>query len=53
MQKSMIAVGGVVSARHFIPRSIERCANGQTIVRAFDTQRKAPRSFILDRITTV
>lgn len=42
---------GVVSARRAEPRSIERCrVNGETIVRAFDVQRNAPRSFRLDRI---
>lgn len=41
---------GIVSARACVPTSVERCANGNTIVRAFDLHRKAPRSFTLHRI---
>lgn len=48
------AENGIVSARRIFPRSIERCrVNGESIVRAFDPQRDAPRSFRLDRIEKV
>jgi predicted DNA-binding transcriptional regulator YafY len=41
---------GIISVRACIPYSVERCANGNTIVRAYDLHRKAPRSFTLHRI---
>lgn len=44
---------GVVSYRTVVPRAIERCKNGSTIVRVHDCQRKAARSFTLVNITNV
>jgi predicted DNA-binding transcriptional regulator YafY len=44
---------GVLSARLIVPLSIERTLGGIAIVRAFDTQRNAPRTFVLDRIGNV
>ena len=44
---------GVTSYRYVVPRAIERCKNGETIVRVWDTQRRAPRSFVLSRMSTV
>lgn len=41
---------GVTSVRHIRVNSIERCLNGHTIIRVYDLDRKAPRSFRLDRI---
>lgn len=34
-----------------IAKSIERCKNGQFVVRAYDLQRQASRTFRFDRIT--
>lgn len=41
---------GVTSIRWIMPDAIERCVNGQTVVRCFDLARKQPRSFRLARI---
>lgn len=41
---------GVTSVRHIKVNSIERCLNGNIIVRVYDHDRKAPRSFRLDNI---
>jgi predicted DNA-binding transcriptional regulator YafY len=41
---------GLVSIRNVVVQSIERCQNGNTIVRAYDNTRQGPRSFTLDRI---
>lgn len=40
----------VTSIRWVMPDAIERCANGQTVVRCFDLARKGPRKFRLARI---
>lgn len=45
-----VAENGIMSVRDIVPLSIERAANGQIIVRAYDPQRKGPRTFRLDRI---
>lgn len=43
---------GVTSIeRTVIPKSIERCKNGQIVMRGFDLQRKASRTFRFDQIT--
>lgn len=42
---------GVTSLRTIRPRSVERCrVNRETIIRAHDCNRNAPRSFRLDRL---
>jgi predicted DNA-binding transcriptional regulator YafY len=41
---------GVVSIRHIVVNSIERCRNGHTILRCYDQDRSDHRSFRLDRI---
>lgn len=42
---------GVQSQRHATFTAIERCQNGVTVIRAYDLDRKAPRTFRLTRIS--
>lgn len=44
---------GVVSLRNFVPYAIERGKNDQTIVRCYDLNRLAPRSFRLVNLVCV
>jgi predicted DNA-binding transcriptional regulator YafY len=41
---------GRTTLRYVVPCAIERCKNGSTIVRVYDLQNKAPRSFRLENI---
>lgn len=41
---------GIISVRVVQPNSVVRCKNGNTIMRAFDLQRRESRSFTLHRI---
>lgn len=44
---------GVRSQRNILPDGIKRCQNGNTIVKAYDPQRKDRRSFSLASIHSV
>ena len=43
-------VDGVISIRTVLAKSIERCTNGNAILRTFDLNRGEPRNFTLANI---
>ncbi len=47
------AKNGIVSTRRFQPTGLEKCKNGNTIVRGYCPHQEAPRSLSLDGIRTV
>lgn len=44
------AASGEHTVRTIRPLSIARCANGNTVVRAYDLRRNEPRTFTISRV---